>query len=136
MNNTLMCHRGGEKKLSDGLSGKQCLSCSRHTDLEDEDGYDDEEDHDEEDDGDGHPDYLASVELPGAGEVTDVEGEVCLHPPCAVLRYTFVPPTLTLWKSETFYVIICILGKYCSRSNLSANCLPFVCSLLPHLLTR
>lgn len=103
-----MCHRGGEKKLSDGLSGKQCLSCSRHTDLEDEDGYDDEEDHDEEDDGDGHPDYLASVELPGAGEVTDVEGEVCLHPPCAVLRYTFVPPTLTLWKSETFYIIICI----------------------------
>lgn len=132
-----MCHRGGEKKLSDGLSGKQCLSCSRHTDLEDKDGYDNEEDHDEEDDGDGHPDYLASVELPGAGEVTDVEGEVCLHPSCAVLRYTFVPPTLTLWKSETFCVIY-IPEKYCSWSNLSANCPPFVClrSILPYLLTQ
>ena len=43
MNNTLMCHRGEEKKLSVGLSGKQCLSYSRHTDLEDEDGYNDEE---------------------------------------------------------------------------------------------
>ena len=39
-----MCHRGEEKKLSVGLSGKQCLSYSRHTDLEDEDGYNDKED--------------------------------------------------------------------------------------------
>ena len=74
-------------------------SSSRSTDLEDKDGDDDEEDHDEEDDGDGHPDDLAGVELPGAGEVTDVQGEVCLHPTRAVLRNTLVPPSLALCKT-------------------------------------
>ena len=75
------------------------VSSSRSTDLEDKDGDDDEEDHDEEDDGDGHADDLAGVELPGAGEVTDVQGEVCLHPTRAVLRNTLVPPSLALCKT-------------------------------------
>ena len=100
--------------MSDGLSGKQCLSLSHHTDLENKDGYDDEEDHDEEDDGDGHSDDLARVELPGAGEVADVQGEVCLHPSRTVLRDALVLSPLALWKREK---ISFHKGKYCSRSN-------------------
>ena len=109
--------------MSDGLSGKLCLS--RCTDLEDQDGNDDEEDHDEEDDGDGHANDLAAVELPGAGEVTNVQSEVGLHPARAILRNTLVPSPLALWNSEAFYLIK--REKYCSRSNISVNCRPLFC---------
>ena len=109
--------------MSDGLSGK--LRLSRYTDLENQDGNDDEEDHDEEDDGDGHANDLAAVEFPGAGEVTDVQSKVGLHPTRAILRNTLVPSPLALYKSETFYLIK--REKYCSRSNFSVNCHPLFC---------
>ena len=88
--------------MSDGLRRK--LRLSRYTDLEDQDGNDDEEDHDEEDDSDGHANDLAAVEFPGAGEVTDVQSKVSLHPARAILRNTLVPSPLALWNSEAFYL--------------------------------
>ena len=81
--------------MSDGLRRK-LLRLSRYTDLEDEDGNDDEEDHDEKDDSDRHANDLTGVELPGAGEVADVQSEVGLHPARAILRNALVLSPLTL----------------------------------------